>query len=109
MPLPSFAPALGVVLRRRRVELPAMAIALFELALAAEFLSILVLEADRCADLFHDILVWRRIVPTRSFVANEVGRLRIGVNVTGRHPCVSLRQLIVQTAELCPSGPRGAG
>src|SRR5436190_10818522 len=71
-----------VVFRRCGIELPAMAISPFELALAAERLGVLVGDADCLANLFDHALIRRGTVAARSFVAHGVRGLDVGIDIT---------------------------
>ena len=63
------------VVRRRRIEFPAVAIAFEDFVAALQFLIVLVLDAERLADVVDAILIGRRIVAARRFVADGVGVL----------------------------------
>src|SRR3972149_788096 len=69
-----------IVLRRRRVELPPLLVALLDLRLALQLLVVLVLHTDRLADVVDDVLVGGRVVAARRLVAGAVRRLPVGVD-----------------------------
>ena len=81
-----------------------MPIALFELLLAAEFLGVLVFKTNRRGDLLDDVLVRRGVIATGRFIPDEVRRLRVRVDITGGDSGVCLRQLVVQSTQVCPAG-----
>lgn len=79
--LKTFLFAILVVVSRRRIELPAMAIAIADLRAALQFLVIVVLDTERAADVVDNVLIGCRVVAARSLVTDRVRGLPIGVNV----------------------------
>ena len=59
-----------------------MRIAFGDLRAALQFLVVFVLDAERAADLVDHILIRRRVVAARRFVADGFGRLPIGIDIT---------------------------
>src|SRR5581483_299696 len=80
-PWPRALLAVLVVFRRRRVELPAVPIALRHLVGRAELFVVLIFHADGAADVVHHVLVGRRVVAPRGLVAGEIRTLEVGVGV----------------------------
>src|SRR5688572_7614625 len=68
---------LVVVLGGRRVEFPALLVAIADLLLALQLLVVLVLDAERLTDVVDDVLVRGRVVAAGRFVANRVGRFPV--------------------------------
>ena len=58
-----------------------MLVAVGDLIAAAQFLVVLILHAERLADVVDDVLVRRRVVAARCLVAGEVGVLDVGVDI----------------------------
>jgi hypothetical protein len=61
-----------------------VAIALGDLVGAFQLLVVLVLDAERLADIVHPILIRRRIVAARRFVADGIRILPVGIDVPSR-------------------------
>jgi hypothetical protein len=60
-----------------------MAVALGYLVPAFELLVVCVLNPERLPDIVDAILIGRRVVSARSFVAHGIGVLPFGIDVTG--------------------------
>ena len=60
-----------------------MAIAIRDLRATLELLVVVVLDAERAADVVDDVLIGRRVVAARGFVADRFGGFPIGVDITG--------------------------
>src|SRR4030095_11526651 len=94
------------VVRRCRIELPAVLVPLGDLALAFEFLVVLILHADRAADVVDDVLIWRGIVTPRCFITDAVGRLPIRIDITSRQLWTGFGVLLVLLEHLAAPRPR---
>ena len=70
-----------VVVRRRRVELPAVLVALGDLVGGLQLLVVLVGDAERLADVVDAVLIGRRVVAAGGFVADGVGVFPVRVDV----------------------------
>src|SRR5581483_6202197 len=73
--------ALLVVFGRRRVQLPAVPVALGDFVGGPELFVVLILHANRAADVVDQILIGRRVVAAGGLVAREVRALEVGVLV----------------------------
>ena len=76
------ASAIVVVVGRRRIQLPAVTVAVRDLGLALQLFPVVVLDAERPPDVVHDILVRRGVVAARGLVDVFVAGL-----FTGLLPC----------------------
>src|SRR4030095_16231522 len=72
------------VLRRCRIELPAMTVTLADLLVRVQLFVVLILDAQRAADVVDTILVGRGIVATGRFVADRIRVGPLGVDVACR-------------------------
>src|SRR5205085_4733287 len=93
----------------RGVELPAVLVAGLDLGRALQLLAVLVVDAERLADLVDDVLVGRRIVAARGLVAAAVSRLPVGIDVArgdGRAGLVRFADVLQQ---LLAPGAGGRG
>ena len=87
-----------------------MTVALFELALSAQLFGVLKGEADRRTDLLDDVLVRRRAVAARGFVAYCKCGLRVRLRITARERSVGVSELTAEPVELRPpAANRGRG
>jgi hypothetical protein len=77
-----------------------MFVSLGDLPRAFQLLVVLILDADGAADVVDDVLIGRRVVAARSFVADAVGRLPIGVDVAAGHRRTGLGVLRVLLEKL---------
>src|SRR6185503_5990844 len=87
-----------------------MLVALGDLRLAFQFFVVVVLHADRTADVVDHILIRCRVVAARRFIAHAVRRLPIRVHIACRQRRTCLGMLIEPFAKLaaaCPGGGRG--
>src|SRR5688500_1817804 len=87
------------ILRRCGIQLPTVAIAFSDLVGAFQLLVVLILDADGAADVVHDVLVGRRVVPAGRFVADAVGRLPVGIDVAAGEGRARLGVLVVAFAQ----------
>src|SRR6185369_2801067 len=71
----------GVVFRRRRVELPAVAIAFRDLVGRFQLFVVLIFDPQGTADVVHAVLIGRGVVAAGRFVADGVGVFPVGVDV----------------------------
>lgn len=85
-----------------------MSVPLGDFVAALQFLIVLVLDAERAADVVHAILIGRRIVSTRRFVADGVRVLPLGVHVAGSEPEAALVMPLEFRSEVIVSAPRHA-
>src|SRR2546425_4766747 len=99
--------SLVVVLARGRVEFPAVAIAFDDLLLALELFVVLVFHADRLADIVDDVLVGRRIVAARRFIADAVGGFPVGIDIAGRQGRAGLSDGILSMSQFLAAAPCG--
>jgi hypothetical protein len=72
------------VVRRGRIELPAVPIAFHDLVAAFELFAVFVVDAEGAADVVHAVLIRGRVVAARGLVADRVRLVPPGVNVAGR-------------------------
>ena len=103
------ASAVLVVLRRGRVQLPAVLVALFELRRALQLLIVFVLHAKRPSNLVDDVLVGRRVVAARRLVARAVGRLPVRVQVAARQRRAGFRVFRQVLLDSCLPGASRRG
>src|SRR5947208_8443447 len=96
-----------IVLGRRRIQFPAVFVALGDLVGGFEFLAVLVLNPERLPDVVHAILIGRRVVAARRFVADGVRVLPVGVHVAPRHRRTGLGVFLARVAQLGASRARG--
>src|SRR5689334_14856022 len=73
--------ALAVIVRGGRIQLPAVLVALGDLVGALQLLVVVVFDAEGVADFVDAILVRRRVVAARGFVAARVGLFPVRVHV----------------------------
>src|SRR6478672_7732077 len=97
---------LVVVFGRRGIELPAVLVAVGDLVRPLELLVVLVLDAERAADVVHAILVRRRVVAAGRFVAYRVGIFPVGIHVAAGHRGTRLRVLALRLTQLGAAGAR---
>src|SRR5206468_13020877 len=81
-----------VILRRGGVQFPPVLVALDQLLACFQRLVIIVLNAQRLADVVDDVLIGRRVVATWGLLAGEVSVVDVHVDVAGgdvgRHSAV---------------------
>src|SRR5262245_57142190 len=73
---------LVVVLCGRRVEFPALLVAIADLLLALQFLVVFVLDPEGPADVVDDVLVRGGVVAAGRFVTNRVRGFPVGVDIS---------------------------
>src|SRR4029453_9555674 len=91
---------------RRRIQLPAVAIARFDFRAALQLLVVIVLDTQRAADLVDDVLIRGGVVAAGSFVADRGRGLPVGVNITSGE-CRPCRRVLVNLVR--EIGAAGAG
>src|SRR4029079_3717364 len=77
------------------------------LCVCLELFVVLVLDAERAADIVHAILIRRRVVAAWRFVAYRVGVFPVSIHVAARHRRARLRMLALRLTQLGAAGARG--
>lgn len=85
-----------------------MSVPLGDFVAALQLLIVLVLDAERAADVVHPILIGRGIVSARRFVAHGVRVLPLGVHITGREPGAAFVVFLEFCSQVIVSAPRHA-
>ena len=86
-----------------------MRVALGDLRAALQFFVVVVLDAERAADLVDHVLIGSGVVAAGRFVAGRFGRLPVGVDVTGSQARAGAVVLLEVVAQLFAAGVRRRG